>query len=221
MASIDEIRVRLNNYITEKGFTYREVSLKIGRKDSYIQQYIKYGFPKRLYEMDRKKIASLLEIDEKELIDDDLLLMSSKDKSIGGEAFVLDNFSSINIYGEDKGDFENKVIGSFCINADEFKGFGFDNLDGIKIFRQIGDSMKPTINDLGLVVFDSRINYYLGDGIYVIKHNNRLMVKRVQKRFHDRYVIISDNKIYHEIWCEDSEVEFLGRALSVIENKKL
>ena len=42
MANLETIRKRLAKLITEKGHTYREVSLKIGRKDSYIQQYIKY-----------------------------------------------------------------------------------------------------------------------------------------------------------------------------------
>ena len=56
MANLDEIRKIVDDYIGKRGYTYRDISLKIGRKDSYIQQYIKYGFPKRLNEVDRKKI---------------------------------------------------------------------------------------------------------------------------------------------------------------------
>ena len=47
MADLNGIRKKLEKKILAGGHTFREVSLKIGRKDSYIQQYIKYGFPKR------------------------------------------------------------------------------------------------------------------------------------------------------------------------------
>ena len=73
MADLQTIRKRLEKYILDSNHTFREVSLKIGRKDSYIQQYVKYGFPKRLNEVDRKKVCQLLNISEKELIDDELL----------------------------------------------------------------------------------------------------------------------------------------------------
>lgn len=53
MADIEEIRRKIDRLISEKGFNYRDVSLKIGRKDSYIQQYVKYGYPRRLKEIDR------------------------------------------------------------------------------------------------------------------------------------------------------------------------
>ena len=71
MADLQTIRKRLEKYILDSNHTFREVSLKIGRKDSYIQQYVKYGFPKRLNEVDRKKVCQLLNISEKELIDDE------------------------------------------------------------------------------------------------------------------------------------------------------
>ena len=72
MPSLEDIRTYLKEEIERNGFSFRDISLKIGRKDSYIQQYIKYGFPKRLSEIDRKKIALMLNIDEKELIDEEL-----------------------------------------------------------------------------------------------------------------------------------------------------
>ena len=73
MADLTTIRKILEKHILESGHTFREISLKIGRKDSYIQQYVKYGFPKRLNEVDRKRICQVLDIDERQLMDDELL----------------------------------------------------------------------------------------------------------------------------------------------------
>jgi hypothetical protein len=80
MPNFEEVRENLKEAIENNGFSCRDVSLRIGRKDSYIQQYIKYGFPKRLSEIDRKKVAELLKIDEELLIDDEL--MESKEEGL-------------------------------------------------------------------------------------------------------------------------------------------
>lgn len=80
MSNFEEVREKLKEAIENNGFSCRDVSLRIGRKDSYIQQYIKYGFPKRLSEIDRKKVAELLKIDEELLIDDEL--MESKEEGL-------------------------------------------------------------------------------------------------------------------------------------------
>ena len=72
MSDFETIRIKLADIIHKKGYNFRELSLKIGRKDSYIQQYIKYGLPRRLNEIDRKKICHILNINEEDLIDDEL-----------------------------------------------------------------------------------------------------------------------------------------------------
>ena len=76
MSDLEVVRKRVGEIIKNKGYTYRDISLKIGRKDSYIQQYVKYGLPRRLNELDRKKLCQILNMNEDDLIDDEL-------KSIG------------------------------------------------------------------------------------------------------------------------------------------
>jgi len=45
-------------------FKYEEVSLGIGRNETYLHQFIAKGTPKRLHENDRQKLAKLLGVSE-------------------------------------------------------------------------------------------------------------------------------------------------------------
>ncbi|MBP5352553.1 MAG: hypothetical protein J6Y91_02155 [Alphaproteobacteria bacterium] len=69
MENTDEIRKKIARLIREKGYNYARVSLAIGKNIAYIQQFIKNGSPRRLGEVERKKMAALLQVDEQELTD--------------------------------------------------------------------------------------------------------------------------------------------------------
>ena len=66
---MDEIRKKISRLINERGLNYAQVSLKIGKNIAYIQQFIKNGSPRRLGEVERRKLAQLLDVDEQELTD--------------------------------------------------------------------------------------------------------------------------------------------------------
>ena len=113
MADLQEIRKRLERFIEQSGLSYREISLKIGRKDSYIHQYIKYGFPKRLNELDRKKICRMLNVDEKELIDDELIkTVRNLPAAFEGDDLrdISDDYVNIDILAP-RPDSHNRLIG--------------------------------------------------------------------------------------------------------------
>ena len=123
MADLETIRKKLEKYIIENNHTFREISLKIGRKDSYIQQYIKYGFPKRLNEMDRKRICQLLNIPEKELLDDELLRNALTPSPYEDEDIRSSNneFISLDIYApRPHADIYQNIIGRMSLNFIEF-----------------------------------------------------------------------------------------------------
>lgn len=65
----DEIRRKISRLINERGLNYAQVSLKLGKNIAYIQQFIKNGSPRRLGEVERRKLAQLLNVDEQELTD--------------------------------------------------------------------------------------------------------------------------------------------------------
>ena len=217
MASFEEIRERIDGYIIKNGLTYRDVSLKIGRKDSYIQQYVKYGFPKRLKEVDRKKIAIVLGVDEKELIDDELMVdmldgqLVYKDE-VTGKIF---DFFNIGIYSQKQDTLcLDKLIGKLMFDKDEFREFA-GNVENLKIIKQVGDAMFDTISDKALVVYDTEKNIFDGEGVYVIKSGNKIEIKRLQKIRGDEFLVIADNNIYDNYVLKAKDFEIEGRVLLV------
>ena len=66
---MEEIRRKIARLINERGFNYAQISLKIGKNIAYIQQFIKNGSPRRLGEVERRKLAKILDVDEQELTD--------------------------------------------------------------------------------------------------------------------------------------------------------
>lgn len=216
MADLPAIRKRLEKYIAAKHYSLREVSLKIGRKDSYIHQYIKYGFPKRLNEIDRKNICRLLEIDEKELIDDELLRQNAGVPLFENDGICASaaEFISIDICAPhpEKNLFDN-IIGRMVLNFMEFGSWCGGNPFSIKIIRMDGDYMSPTIPQGALVLFDRGRECYAGDGLYVVEKSNVVQIKRLQKTGSGTYILSADNPRYEELSCKEKDLTILGRAV--------
>ena len=225
MADLLTVRHRLEQLILTSGHTFREVSLKIGRKDSYIQQYIKYGFPKRLNEMDRRKVCQFLGVSEEELLDDDLKQVGIE-KAAGVDMSNIEgetaDFSVMNIYTPRLDTpTELMVIGKIAINHKEVYEWFNGNPSHLKIFRQTGDSMEPTVPVGGLVINDVKQREYPAEGIYLIKYDNHLIAKRLQKYTSEHFIIKSENLRYQEIRCTTDEFEILGRAVNTLIAKPL
>ena len=69
MENTEEIRKKISRLILERGLNYAQVSLAIGKNIAYIQQFIKNGSPRRLGEVERHKLAAILNVNEQELTD--------------------------------------------------------------------------------------------------------------------------------------------------------
>lgn len=71
-----------------------------------------------------------------------------------------------------------------------------------------GDSMEPTINDRESILIN-RENATPRDGhIYVVRSENVLWVKRVQRLPNDKVLLISDNKFYPPIQIDLQQDDF-------------
>ena len=63
----DPVRAALPDLVARRGATLRTASLAIGRNETYLQQYVARGSPRRLPELDRRHLAMWLEVDERVL----------------------------------------------------------------------------------------------------------------------------------------------------------
>jgi phage repressor protein C with HTH and peptisase S24 domain len=65
----------------------------------------------------------------------------------------------------------------------------------IKVVPCRGASMSPTIPDGSILFVDVKVREHIGDGIYCIDLENRLLVKRINIRVRDHVLeVVSDNK---------------------------
>jgi phage repressor protein C with HTH and peptisase S24 domain len=91
---------------------------------------------------------------------------------------------------------------------------GERELKNIEAINVSGDSMEPTFsyND---IVFINRSKTDLNrGGIFTIRTEAGLFIKRVQKRIDGKIDIISDNKVYSTQTLDPNEIEVIGRVVS-------
>jgi len=70
---IMSVQDRLIQLIEESGESFAEVSRKIGKNPTYLQQFVRYGRPAYLPELVRHKLAQHFQVDEREFRDPEYL----------------------------------------------------------------------------------------------------------------------------------------------------
>ncbi|MBJ7553124.1 XRE family transcriptional regulator [Marinomonas spartinae] len=92
---------------------------------------------------------------------------------------------------------------------------GLNEKDLVLVFTR-GDSMEPTISDNNTLMIDTSQRDMIDGSIYVIRTDNHLVVKRVQKLINKGLLLLSDNKDYKEQIIEPNEandLEVIGRVV--------
>lgn len=67
MATLQNPRVRLPQLANEQGRSLASLSATIGRNPAYLQQFVARGSPRRVPEDERRHLAIVLNVDEREL----------------------------------------------------------------------------------------------------------------------------------------------------------
>lgn len=191
---MDEARKALDELIQQRGYNYSSISRLLGRNAAYIQQYIRRGSPRSLDEQDRAVLARFFGVDEK--------VLGAPDRS--GAA----------------------VRGALAEMEAKCSQFGFDEkwlrrltaskASSLSIIGVHGDSMEPTLHDGDEVMVDlgdgqSRLR----DGIYVLRMDDALNVKRIAIEPQGRRIsVLSDNPAYPS-WrgLERRSINIVGRVL--------
>lgn len=57
-----------------------------------------------------------------------------------------------------------------------------------------GDSMEPTLFHDDLTMYDTRVRWFIDEGVYALRYDDHLMVKRLARRLDGNIEIVSDNK---------------------------
>lgn len=197
-------RAALDALIQEKGEDYASLSRMLGRNAAYIQQFIKRGTPRRLAEEDRRLLARYFRVAETMLggpVSGGLVRVPrvSVDASAGPGAIAH----------------EEMTVGALGFDPLWLRRQGLDPAM-LSVISVVGDSMVPTLGDGDDILVDrADAAARLRDGIYVLRVDDALWVKRVaMSPAGRRFTIRSDNLAY-PAWpdCDPADVAVIGRVV--------
>ncbi len=205
-------RDTLERLLKERGEDFAGLSRLIGKNPAYIQQFIKRGTPRKLDEDDRRTIARFLGVSE-------ALLGAppgrERDDSAGGMIKVprLDVGASAGHGAISDGE---AAVSHIAFDPAWLRQLCKGGTDKLSFIRVQGDSMSPTLADGDDILVDGSDEAdRLRDGIYVLRRDDTLMVKRLAiNPFAARATITSDNPTYPE-WKEIdlSTLTIIGRVV--------
>lgn len=207
-------RAALDRLLVEKGVDYAQLSQRIGRNPAYIQQYIKRGSPRRLAEEDRARIAAYLGVSE-ELLGGPAQRVAAPATRSRGAAMVLVPKLAIGASAGAGASIDGEPVeGEVAFDPKWLRDLGADPR-ALSIIRVEGDSMAPTLNDGDDIMVDGGdAAARLRDGIYVLRMDDALMVKRIARAPGGRVSVISDNPQYPS-WDDmpPTSVRLIGRVV--------
>lgn len=212
MVDIDP-RKELERLIRENGDDFASISNMLGKNPAYIQQYIRRGSPKKLDEQDRRKLAEFYRVNERQLgapTDS----RAGAAKSGRGEDLIPIKQWQVGASAGAGSLVDDEIAGSIAFGPKWLKQLGADPAN-LALITVDGDSMEPTLCDGDDIMVDhSAAEARLRDGIYVLRMDDVLLVKRLAVGPSGKISIRSDNPQYPD-W-DDVDVEtvnIIGRVV--------
>ncbi|MCF8708238.1 S24 family peptidase [Rhizorhapis sp. SPR117] len=218
---MDNVRARefLDQLIHERRENYGALSRLIGRNPAYIQQYIKRGSPRKLDESDRRTLARYFGVDEQLLGGLAETSASSSPVRKGGAGakgmVLVPQYDLGASAGAGSLDQSERPAGRMAFEEKCLRDLGA-NPSGLSMIRVDGDSMAPTLSHGDDILVDRMDGApRLRDGIYVLRFDDVLMVKRVALGLSKgRFSVRSDNPNYPD-WedVDPALVDVIGRVI--------
>lgn len=214
-----DARTTLDRLIRERGDSYDAVSKLIGRNPAYIQQFVKRGTPRKLDEGDRKLLARYFGIDEALLGAPEAEAWQQKARGrvarIAEDLVIVPRLALGASAGSGSLQDDESAAGAVGFHPRWLRAIG-GRPDMLSMIRVDGESMQPTLGDGDDIMVDRSDGVErLRDGIYVLRMDDVLMVKRVALApRRGLFSIRSDNSLYPS-WEEvdPADVSIVGRVI--------
>jgi phage repressor protein C with HTH and peptisase S24 domain len=201
----------LERLCAERKENFAALSRLIGRNDAYIQQYLRKGTPRHLHERERRTLARYFQVPESMLggLPDDeaaafgelVPVLRSPVRASAGPGAIPDS--------------ENGRP-YFAFDPKWLKAMTGSPSSKLSLIRVEGDSMAPTLSAGDDILVDlADCGDRLRDGIYVLRVDDTLLVKRLAIHPVGRRVTVqSDNPAYGDLPdCGLDEIECIGRVI--------
>ena len=216
----DDPRQVLEAAIQQRGEDYSSLSRLIGRNAAYIQQFIKRGVPRRLAEEDRRRLSRYLSIPEEKLGGPRVPIPSfaeaGEPRARDGDLVLVPRLDIRASAGHGMLDGDERPVARLGFHPGWLREITGGSPAGLSMIRVSGDSMMPTLADGDEILVDrGDAADRLRDGIYVLRVDDTLMVKRLAIDPAARAItIVSDNPAY-PTWPDrdPAQIEVIGRAV--------
>jgi len=201
----------LEKLCEERGENFASLSRLIGRNDAYVQQYLRKGTPRSLKERERRTLARYFQIPES------MLGGPPEDREVDYGALVPVVRVAVRASagpGAIAG--EESTRPYFAFESRWLKSLTESPSAKLSVIRVEGDSMAPTLSDGDDILVDLADGpERLRDGIYVLRVDGALLVKRLAIHPVGRRVTVqSDNPAYGDLPnCGLDEIDCIGRVI--------
>ncbi len=214
-----DARETLDRLIRERGEDYASLSRLLGRNAAYIQQFIRRGTPRKLDEEDRRTLSRYFGVDDSLLggpTPVNAAGLASKRSRDSDQLVRIARLAVGASAGPGAIDPDERDVGGLIFDKRFLRdlGSGPTALSAIKV---TGDSMVPTLDDGDDILVDrGDASDRLRDGIYVLRYDDAVNVKRIAVSPRGGFDVISDNPAYPP-WadCDPQRVEIIGRVVWV------
>jgi len=211
----EDPRVVLDRLITERGENYADLSRLLKRNPAYIQQFIKRGTPRKLDEEDRRVLARYFGVAEAVLGGSSAAPPAPKGLRSLPAVVAVPRLSLGASAGPGSLDEDERTTGAMAFDANWLRHLGVQP-QRVSIIRVDGESMAPTLNDGDEIMVDHDDDAArLRDGVYVLRLDGMLMVKRIAlgpRR--GLFSVLSDNAHYPDwIDIDPALVAIVGRVV--------
>ncbi len=216
------IRRRLDELIGARGEDYASLSRLLGRNPTYIQQFVKRGVPRRLSETDRRVLAQHFGIAERLLGGPEhgagRAIMARPGLAPQGDDYVLIPQLAVDASaGPGLEPSDETPLAVLAFQSRYVRSIASGRPEALTVIGVEGDSMLPTLADGDQILVDTDDRERLRDGIYVLRTDDALLVKRLSINPATRRLTIrSDNEAYPS-WddCDPAGVQVIGRVVWV------
>jgi phage repressor protein C with HTH and peptisase S24 domain len=205
-----DARAALQRLIEDRGEDYAGLSRLIGRNPAYVQQYIRRGTPRVLAERDRRLLARYFEVPE--------AVLGGPVPELSPERVAVPRLDVGASAGAGAVAGSEAAEGEIAFDRKWLRRLGSRDAAALSIIRVEGDSMAPTLADGDEILVDrGDAAQRLRDGIYVLRIDDALVVKRLTLGpASGRASVTSDNPAYPG-WpnCALADVDMVGRVVWV------
>jgi len=201
-----EPREKLFELARERGHSLAALSRMLGRNASYLQQYITKGSPRKLEEIDRRRLAQFFGVAESELGRPEEISSNSASDWVEVPRLPLEASAGPGATNAAEIPFD-----AFCFSRRWLREQGLEP-SLLSSIRVMGDSMDPLLRDGDEILVD-RAPRPFREGVHVVRLGEALHVKLLQAVPPDRLRLISKNEAYEPVDVAMADVDVVGRVV--------